>query len=565
MKNIVKTTLRMVLFVVLAAIIFQCRSLENEPMIPEGHTNIKNLRFDSTIITQITNDSINAKAKFGDLGNLNIRYGWVYGTQPWPDTLVKTKKIIKNPNANSNPNSFELGIGQLSLNTIYYIRPFAQTGADTFYGKQESFVMNVPKMETITINLKEACQISFNVTLTYSEAYPPREFGLVYSKTQTEPILIRDATVQGSNLNGNVYEAALINLEPATTYHIRSYAISAANLTVYGQSIPVTTPARSFNNVNFTLELDTLLFQGAVVEFTNTTQGTASFTWDFGDGTTSQAPKPEHVFGGRIGNTKVKLVAKEGGCVDMKERLLIIVQNPFAQQMITVDGGQFIMGCTGNDCEPSNLNDAPQHRVELNTFKIGRTEVTQQQWKAVTGENPSRNFRCLECPVEQVTWDMINEEGTGFLAKLYKKTGIHYRLPTEAEWEFAARGGNKSKGYFFSGGAFPDTLALYMSTSLTTQKAGSHLKKPNELGLFDMSGNVEEWCEDYYQFDYYGEFLPGIAKNPKCLVEGDDILRVLRGGSFLKQARDITVYYRNYDDPSNNPAETYGFRLALSQ
>ncbi len=188
--------------------------------------------------------------------------------------------------------------------------------------------------------------------------------------------------------------------------------------------------------------------------------------------------------------------------------------------MVFVKGGTFWMGCTdeqGSDCES---DESPKHQVTLKGFWIGKYEVTQAEWRAVMGENPSNNEGCDQCPVEQVSWDDVQK----FIKELNRQTGKNYRLPTEAEWEYAARGGQKSNKTKFAGSQNLGAVGWYSDNSSKTHPVGG--KAPNELGIYDMSGNVWEWCADWY-----GDYSSGSQTNPKG--PGSGSYRVLRGGSWI--------------------------------
>ena len=161
--------------------------------------------------------------------------------------------------------------------------------------------------------------------------------------------------------------------------------------------------------------------------------------------------------------------------------------------MVYVAGGTFQMG----DWSSGVLNEVPAHNVTLSSFYIGKYEVTQEQWQAVMGSNPSY-FKGAKRPVENVSWGDCQV----FIRRLNLLTGKKFRLPTEAEWEYAARGGNKSRGYTCSGS---NTIGV-VAWSLSNSNDKTHevaTKAPNELGIYDMSGNVWEWCEDWYSSSYY--------------------------------------------------------------
>ena len=217
--------------------------------------------------------------------------------------------------------------------------------------------------------------------------------------------------------------------------------------------------------------------------------------------------------------------------------------------MIGVAGGTFTMGATDEQGDDAFDDEIPTHRVTLSSYYIGQTEVTQALWQAVMGSNPSY-FEGNSLPVEKVSWNDCQE----FISRLNQITGKTFRLPTEAEWEYAARGGNRSQGYKYSGSNTIDDVAWYKSNSedLTHTVA---TKAPNELGLYDMSGNVWEWC-----WDLYGEYSSSDQTNPTGPSSGD--FRIYRGGSFRHEAWGCRVSGRKYCPPEIIFANV-GFRLAL--
>jgi formylglycine-generating enzyme required for sulfatase activity len=209
------------------------------------------------------------------------------------------------------------------------------------------------------------------------------------------------------------------------------------------------------------------------------------------------------------------------------------------------------MICTseqGTDCDD---NEKPTHSVTLSNFSIGKYEVTQAQWVSVMGSNPSNFNTCSDCPVEQVSWNDIQT----FLTKLNTKTGKSFRLPTEAEWEYAARGGKKSNGYKYSGSNDIDSVAWYNGNSGRKTHVIGTTKKSNELGIYDMTGNVLEWVSDWYD-----SYTSSIQTNPIGPNTGS--FRVLRGGSWSNFAVHTRVSIRITSSPSSRYS-TYGFRLVL--
>jgi formylglycine-generating enzyme required for sulfatase activity len=233
------------------------------------------------------------------------------------------------------------------------------------------------------------------------------------------------------------------------------------------------------------------------------------------------------------------------------ERTTPAPQPAFAEpEMVYIEGGTFTMGCTaeqGSDCYD---NEKPAHSVTLSSFYIGKYEVTQAQWKAVMGNNPSY-FKGDNLPVEQVSWD----DAQAFIRKLNQKTGKDYRLPTEAEWEYAARGGKQSHGYKYCGGNTPDNVAWYCDNSDSkTRPVGT--KQANELGIYDMSGNVWEWCSDWY-----AAYSSNAQTNPQGAASGSN--RVHCGGSWYAYAGRCRVSSRGLHAPGYR-SDGLGFRLARS-
>ena len=219
-------------------------------------------------------------------------------------------------------------------------------------------------------------------------------------------------------------------------------------------------------------------------------------------------------------------------------------------KMIPVEGGSFYMGADDSDPLASS-NEKPAHKVTLSSFSIGETEVTQALWYAVMGLNPSY-FPSFDYPVEAVSWEQCQE----FIAQLNQVTGKTFRLPTEAEWEFAARGGKNSTGYRFAGSNNIGTVAWYSSNSDgTTHPVAT--KAPNELGLYDMSGNVFEYCADRYSADYYSN---SPEMNPTGPEEGT--FRVIRGGSWMDPI-DASRVTSRYSTTPTYRSKCYGLRLAM--
>jgi formylglycine-generating enzyme required for sulfatase activity len=219
--------------------------------------------------------------------------------------------------------------------------------------------------------------------------------------------------------------------------------------------------------------------------------------------------------------------------------------------MVRVEDGTFTMGATSEQGSDAYDWEKPVHQVTLSSFSIGKYEVTQEEWEAVMGSNPSF-FKGAKLPVEKVSWDDCQE----FIRNLNALTGKRFRLPTEAEWEYAARGGNRNQGYKYAGGNTIGSVAWYTDNSgRETHHVGQ--KQSNELGLYDMAGNVWEWCQDCYDSSYYGK-SPSTNPVNNTSVSG----RVYRGGGWCDFARACRVSYRGRGTPSYRDNDI-GLRLAL--
>lgn len=227
--------------------------------------------------------------------------------------------------------------------------------------------------------------------------------------------------------------------------------------------------------------------------------------------------------------------------------------------MVWVEGGSLTMGATRYQANTANRDETPAHQVTLSGFYISKYEVTQELWQVVMGTTirqqrdkagaSSLDGEGANYPMYYISW----EECQTFISKLYSLTGKRYRLPTEAEWEYAARGGNRSNGYKYAGGSDLASVAWYNDNSSSTHEVGT--KWANELGLYDMSGNLWEWCADWY-----GSYSSGSQTNPTGPSSGHG--RVSRGGSWDNSAGNCRVLSRNSNTPVSR-SRYMGLRLAL--
>jgi len=224
-------------------------------------------------------------------------------------------------------------------------------------------------------------------------------------------------------------------------------------------------------------------------------------------------------------------------------------------ELVLVKGGCYRMGDTFGDGE---TEEAPVHEVCVGDFYLGKYEVTQGEWKRLMGTNPSRDAGCTgddRCPVDSVTWD----DAQDFIARLNRAGGGGYRLPTEAEWEYAARSGGKSERY--AGGSDVDRVAWYAENS-GRRNHPVGMKAPNGLGLHDMSGNVWEWTGDWYGVDYYARSPRDDPKGPAGPT-GPNVDRVLRGGCKTGEAANSRTSRRcyGYQRTSGARSDKIGFRV----
>lgn len=219
--------------------------------------------------------------------------------------------------------------------------------------------------------------------------------------------------------------------------------------------------------------------------------------------------------------------------------------------MLRIEGGTFTMGCQNENDTSCYYWEKPAHKVTLNTFYMARYPVTQKDWLAVVGDKPWFTKDCPDCPVENVSW----YDAQVFLSRLNQLTGKFYRLPTEAEWEYAARGGSKSKNYTFAGSNTLNVVGWHEGNSnRISHPVGG--KQPNELGLYDMSGNVWQWCSDWFDDKYYSKSPEENPQGP-----GRESYRSCRGGSWWSEEKDCRVTNRDRYPPDARDDDV-GFRIA---
>ncbi|MDB5283054.1 MAG: Sulphatase-modifying factor protein [Bacteroidota bacterium] len=229
---------------------------------------------------------------------------------------------------------------------------------------------------------------------------------------------------------------------------------------------------------------------------------------------------------------------------------LAVIVKEIEARMLPIEGGSFTMGCINPQDTECYYWEKPRHTVTITTFYMSKFDVTQKQWKAIMGTTPGPKT-CPECPVINVSWF----DAGMFINKLNQLSNKNYRLPTEAEWEYAAKGGNKGHGFKYSGGDNAMNVAWYDSViSRDVHPVGE--KQANELGLFDISGNVWQWCSDWFDEKYYGK---SPSNNPSGPPSGEGF-RVVRGGSWWGPLKDCRVANRDKYPPDSKDDDV-GFRL----
>ncbi|MEG4344390.1 bifunctional serine/threonine-protein kinase/formylglycine-generating enzyme family protein [Microcoleus sp. A003_D6] len=239
------------------------------------------------------------------------------------------------------------------------------------------------------------------------------------------------------------------------------------------------------------------------------------------------------------------------------------IANGITLEMMAIPGGSFVMGSPNTQAGRSN-DEGPQHTVNVTSFFMGKYEVTQEEWEAVMGNNPSY-FKGAKLPVEQVSWN----DAVQFCQKLSQKTGKNYRLPSEAEWEYACRAGTTTP-FYFGETITPDLVNYDSRDPYGAASKGLYRAKttdvgsfpPNAFGLYDMHGNVLEWCSDRYHSNYNG--APTDGTSWETGIDDNRVQRVQRGGSWINDAVDCRSAYRYYNNSAVSRWRDMGFRVAVA-
>ena len=493
----------------------------------------------------------------------------------WPWKVVSIAMEVSEDGGFANANSFEASVSGNSLTvtanglkaeTKYYYRMRLNMEDGKVESATKTFKTTAYILPTVTTS--EVTNIGNTTAKCGGEVtegdYTVTARGVCWN-TNGNPTVSDSHTVDGGGAGS--FTSNITGLTENTTYYVRAYATCGAG-TVYGATKTFVTtaynlPTVTTSNVN-NITSTTAKCGGEVTEGDYTVMARGVCWNTNGNPTVSDS---HTVDGGGAGsfisnitglteNTTYYVRAyatSSAGTVYGETRTfkpnLSLTVNGVSFEMVYVEGGSFDMGATTEQGSDAVSDEYPVHSVTLSGYYIGKCEVTQELWEAVIGSNPSY-FMGAQKPVENVNWNDCQE----FVSRLNSLTGMTFRLPTEAEWEYAARGGNQSSHYKYSGSDNIHDVAWYDDNSgSSTHAVGT--KSPNEFGIYDMSGNVSEWCSDRY-----GDYSAGAQTNPQGPSSGS--FRVLRGGSWDYDAGYCRVSCRDDDDPyySDN---FIGLRLVL--
>ncbi|MDR0845798.1 MAG: formylglycine-generating enzyme family protein [Tannerella sp.] len=457
----------------------------------------------------------------------------------------------------STRNNFSLTLNGLQKNTTYYYAAYASNEKGTAYGEERMFITDftVPQVATgagSDITLDSAVLAGELVSEGGSAII---EIGIYYS-TGANPVEdgIKVTSQNGMDESGK-FSVLLGDLQASTTYYYVAFATNAKGI-AYGE-------IKTFSTDNDTNIITASASEGGTIapEGTVTVPYGADQTFTF---TPAINYEINQVLVDGVDNPSA-VSAGSYTFTDVKEAhtIAVIFSSSELIELVFVEGGTFNMGSDGNAPDGSPLvngtynagRQSPVHPVTLSSFSIGKYEVTQAEWKAIMGanNNPSTFHVGNQFPVQNVSYDTA----IAFIAELNTQTGKNYRLPTDAEWEYAARGGQLSQNYLYSGSNNIDEVAWYSGNSGNTTWAVG-LKKANELGIYDMTGNVSEWTSDYFE-----NYTVEPQTNPTVL---SGTYRIFRGGCFAEFHQSLWTTFRdriNYTTAPGTNDHRFGIRLVL--
>ena len=534
-------------------------------------------------VTNIANTSATANINISNPNGLSITAAGVAYSSSNSTPTTANGYVAHNSTGNLAGN-YTLTLSSLTANTTYYVRAYINFNGTIYYGVVQTFT-TLPNPPTITTNAVTSItntSATGNINISNPNGLSIAAVGIVYSNINNIPTISDNFITHSSvgNLAGN-YTINLSSLTANTTYYIRAY-INYKGTIYYGAlqtftTLPnpptITTNAvTSITNTTATANINISNPNGL-----NITAAGVAYSSTNSTPTTADAYIVHSSTGNLAGNYSINLSSLTANTIYYIRAYInyngtiyygavqsftttnlptTLTLANLEANMVTVPGGSFTMGATNEQL--TNNGDGfsvwwtpTTQQVTLSTYKICKFEVTQQLWQDVMGSNPSYFTGNLQRPVESVSWNDCQT----FISKLNQLTGKTYRLPTEAEWEYAARGGaNSTYSYIYSGSNILNDVAWnYYNSSNQTQTVGT--KQANALGLYDMSGNVWEWCNDWY-----GNYSNTAVTNPQGPATGSD--RVIRGGSWYYRGLN-RVSYRHNDNPVGSNGYG-GIRLTFS-
>jgi len=427
--------------------------------------------------------------------------------------------------------------------------------------KQDScvvFVIDLPKLETTNASniTNFSATIYGNISYTGDPAYTKR--GVCYSNLREDPT-IEDNIVEITDAGTGNFSVEITDLIPSTTYFVRAYAINIDGI-AYGNEIDFRTFGPPILTTNPAINVFAI---AATLGGTITNAGTPTYIEHGVCYSTLQTPTIADyktiITGSGTGNFSAEITGLNIGTTYYVRAYAINVDglaygneisfttHSASIETVFVPGGTYNMGDYMNT---GYSDEKPFQKVTLNSFNISKYQITEGEWKAIMCSNPSINPKGDNYPVEWVNWFDVQE----FIAKLNELTGKNYRLPTEAEWEFVAKGGVQPFEYQYSGGNNIKLFAWYIENSQNVKHIVG-TKEPNHIGVYDMGGNVYEWCSDWY-----GAYSGEAQTNPEGPSSGT--FRVLRGGGYYSHAPSCRNTSRSGKNPNEKNSDI-GFRLVL--
>ena len=548
-------------------------------------TKLGDLSLTTAQVTSITHQAATSGGTITALGgNTVTERGVCWSTSSNP-TISGYKAV-----SSDNGNTFACRMEGLSPKTVYYVRAYANTsGGTVYYGNNVTFTttheITLPALSTVTASEIGVSKVSLACSVTDNGDGKVSDCGFCYGLSANPTINDNKVSYGASN---SAFGRTVTGLSENTLYHVRAYATNEAG-TAYSSDMTFTTlevTAPAVSGITFgTISNTSAAFTATVTSLGNGTLADAGFCYSTSSFPTVSDKKLSCGKATSLAKTAIGLIPEtkyyvrayainEKGTTYGAENSFTTTKtevNPYTTltvetsygsttlDMAKVTGGTFDMGAQSTSSSSTNYDvnanadEKPVHKVTVSTFYMSKTPVTQYLWYVVTGGYPnisSTYGRGDTYPVYNITYDQC----LAFINKLNSLTGKRFRMPTEAEWEFAARGGNNSEGTRWSGNTSCGSIGWFSGNSGAKTHPVAE-KTPNELNIYDMSGNVWEWCSDWY-----ANYSSASQTNPTGAASGSN--RVIRGGSYSDTANDCRVSMRSFI-ASSNSMSTLGVRLVM--